>query len=145
MDTVHVQDNLVISGSNDKTVQVWNMDIHRQLWEFDHEDRVSCLIVRENWVITCCGKSVRVLALESGAVLHCLDHPSSCSNADINPNKSILAVACYSSVVLWDMKKQVKMKEFDLAPDIRALQFNPSGDKIIVGAYEGEVFKIEMK
>ena len=121
------------------------MSIDGKLWEFDHEDIVRCMIVRENWVITCCGKSVRVLALKSGTVLHRLDHPSSCKNADLNPDKSILAVACDSSVVLWDMEKQVKMKEFDLAPDIRALHFNPSGDKIIVGAHGGEVFKIEMK
>ena len=146
MNSVHVQDNLVISGSDDGVVTVWNMESDRKLWEFNHENSVLSMIVRDDWVITCCkDKSVTVLHLDTGHELHRLEHPSVCNNADLNPNKSLLAVACDSAVVVWDMKKQIKIGEFELAPEIRDLRFNPAGDKLIVGAFEGEIFEIAMK
>ena len=103
--SVQVKDNLLISSSQDKTVQVWNMERHQKLWELDHGDKVWSTILRDDQVIACCNdKSVRVLGLESGHELHRLEHPGPCYNADLSPNKSLLAVACRSSVVLWDIK-----------------------------------------
>ena len=116
------------------------------LWELEHRDKVWSTILRDNQVITCCeDESVRVLALESGEELHRLEHPGSCYNADLSPDKSLLAVACESSVVLWDIRNVVKIEQFDLGPGIVDLRFNPSGDKIIVGLHDGQVFKIKMK
>ena len=145
--SVQVKNNLVISASFDKTVQVWNMERHEKLWEFDHGDKVWSLTLRDNQVITCCGdKSVRVLALESGKELHRLEHPGACKNADLSPNQSLLAVACYSAVILWDIRegKFNKIEQFDLGPKINDLRFNPTGDKIIVGSFGGEIYEIEL-
>ena len=145
MTSVQVKNNLLISSSFDKTVQVWNMERHEKLWELDHGEAVRCTVVRNDQVITCChDKSVRVLALESGEELHRLDHPGPCFNADLSPNKSLLAVACGYAVVIWDIRKAVKLEQFDLGPITMDLRFNPTGDKIIVGLYDGQVFKIEI-
>ena len=122
------------------------MEEHKKLWGFDHEDMVLGSILHDDQVIVCCyDDSVRVLALESGEELHRLEHPSSCCNADVSPNKSLLAVACNSAVVLWDMKKVVKLQELKLCSEIHDLRFNPSGDRLIVGSKDGEIFKIEME
>ena len=145
VNSVRVKNNLLISGSHDKRVEVWNMERHEMLWRLLHKNVVRCTILRDNQVITCCeDKSVRILALESGKELHRLDHPGTCYNADLSPNKSLLAVACGSAVVLWDIREAVKLEQFDLGPDIYDLRFNPSGDKIIVGLGDGQVFKIEI-
>ena len=146
MNTIQIKNNLVISGSFDGTVQVWNMDRHEKLWQVDHRDRVWCTLVRNDQVITCCeDKSVRVLSLDSGEELHRLEHPNCCYSADLSPNKSLLAVACGSAVVLWDIKKALKVEQFDLCSQIYDLRFNLTGDRLIVGAGDGQVFKIEMK
>ena len=121
------------------------MESHEKLWELKNDvDEVSTM-VRDGWVIICCDKLVRILALDNGEELHRLDHSSVCNNADFSPNMNVLAVACDTGVVIWDMKKVAKMKELDLAPEVQDLRFNPSGDKLIVGAHTGEIFKIEMK
>ena len=122
------------------------MERNEKLWQFDHNDKVRCTVLRDDQVISCCeDKSVRVLALESGKELHCLDHPSSCHNADLSPNKSLLAVACRTAVVLWDIRKAVKIQNFDLGNRINDVRFNPSGDKLIVGLHDGEIHKIELQ
>ena len=144
--SVQVKNNLVISGSSDNTVQVWNMERHEKLWEFDHGHSVWSIILRDDQVITCCqDKSVRVLSLESGEELHRLEHSSRCFNADLNPNKSVLAVACGKGVVFWDVRNAVKIEEFDLGIRVHDLRFNPSGDKLIVGLADGQVFKFELE
>ena len=83
--------------------------------------------------------------LESGEELHRLEHPGPCNNADLSPNKSILAVACYSAVVLWDIKNVIKIEQFDLGSGINDVRFNPSGDKLVVGSFEGEVYRIQLQ
>ena len=125
------------------------MERHEKLWESAQEDSVWSILLRDNQVITCCeDKSVRVLALQSGEELHRLEHPSPCNSADLSPNKKILAVACDSAVVLWDFKKAVKIEQFDLGTEesqVIDVRFNPTGDKVIAGLCEGEVFVIELK
>ena len=143
--SIQIKNNLIISGSHDKTVQVWNMERHEQLWQSDYGDKVWSVVLRDRQVIACCGdKTVRVLALESGEELHRLEHPGPCKNADISPNKTLLAVACGSAVVIWDIRNAVKIEQFDLGAGIYDARFNPTGDKLVVGLYDGEVYIIEL-
>ena len=122
------------------------MERHEKLWQSDHGAIVWSIILRDDQVITCCNnKTVRVFTLQNGQELHCLEHPGPCYNADLSPNKSLMAVACDSAVVLWDIRNGVKIEQFDLGSDINDVQFNPSGDKLVVGLSDGQVFKIEMK
>ena len=141
-----MKNNLIISGSHDETVQAWNMERHEKVWQSDHGDKIYSVILRDEQVITCCfDKAVRVFSLQSGKKLHRLEHPGPCYNADLSPNKILLAVACDSAVVLWDIRNTVKIEQFDLGSKIYDLRFNQSGDKLVVGLYEGEVYKIELQ
>ena len=140
-----MKNNLVISGC-DETVQAWNMERHEKLWESD--EGAEYIILRDDQVITCgLDNSVRVLALQSGEELHRLKLPSDCNNIDLSPNNSLLAVGCGSAVVLLDIKKAVKIEQFDLGTEespVNDVRFNPTGDKLIAGLHEGEVFIIEL-
>ena len=87
-------------------------------------------------------KTVKFWDVHNGDEQHCLLHSSSCYNFDVY--KSVLAVATDSAVVLWNMESFAKIHEFKLGQNIFDLKFNPSGNKIIAGLHNGEVFKIEL-
>ena len=145
VESLHISGDKLISVC-DEVVQVEHMESREMLWKFHHDDGLYGTILHGNQLILCCeDNAVRVLDLANGRVLHRLDHPDPCYNADLSPNKLLLAVACRSAVVLWDMRTLVKHKQFDLGYLVYDLRFNPTGDKLIVGLYEGEVFKIEIE
>ena len=145
MNSVNVKGNLVASGSDDKTVQIWNMRTKQKLWQFQHGDEVNCVQLHDKYLITCCDdKLTRIWDIETGKVIHKLDHPGWCSNCDLSPNKTLLAVASDTAVVLWDFKNATKIKEFKLGKYIHDVKFNRDGTRLVAGLYEGEVFKIDL-
>ena len=138
-----MQDNLLASGSEDKTVQVWNMQTKKKLAQFQHEDQVLRVQFHNNWLITL-DKSVKIWDEKTAKVLHSLSHSASCRNFDLNPDRTLLAVACKNAVVLWDFKTVTKIEEFVFEKQIRNTRFNPAGNKLIVGALDGEVYKVDL-
>ena len=133
------------SGSDDKTVQVWNMETNSKVWEFRHEDQVKCVQLHDKWLISSSfDKTTRIWNLETGQEIHRLVHEDPCTNFDLSPDKTILAVGCGSGVVLWDCRNAKKMKELELEREIADLRFNPAGDRIVVGASDGWIFKIDL-
>ena len=136
---------LVASGAEDKTVQVWNMRIKQKLWKFQHEDQVSFVQLHNKYLITCCDdKSTRILDIESGYVIYKLSHTGRCKICDLSPNNSLLAVACSTAVVVWDFENGTKIKEFKLGEEICDVRFNSDGTKLVAGLNEGKIFKIDM-
>ena len=136
--------DLLASGSADESIQIWNMASGLKVAEFKHDDCVWCVEFHENWLISSSwDKSTRIWDVENQKLVHQLDHSDWCYNFDISPNKLMLAVATDSGVVIWDLKKVTKIKEFKLGwcSDVR---FNHAGDKIIVGLFDGEVYKIDL-
>ena len=133
------------SGSANKTVQVWNMRTKQKLWHLQHEDKVKCVQLHDKYLITCCyDKSTRIWDIETGKVIQKLVHPGKCYNCDLSPNKTLLAVASLTAVVLWDFKNATKIKEFKLGAKIADVRFNQDGTRLVAGLHEGEVFKIDL-
>ena len=145
-DSVHIANDLLISGSADKKLQAWSMEKHEKLWEFDHGDEIRHTILRDDQLVACCdGKCIIIVGCKNGKLLKKLHTSDYCYNIDLSPNGSLLAVACNSAVEFWDIRNAVRVKEFKLGTMICDLRFNPSGDTLIAGANNGEIFKIEMK
>ena len=86
----------------------------------------------------------RIWSVETGEEIHRLVHEDQCTNFDLSPDKTILAVGCESGVVLWDFRNATKMKEFKLEREVTDLRFNPAGDRIVVGAFDGWIVKIDL-
>ena len=134
------------SGSADKSLQVWNMETNSKVWQFEHEDEVKCVQLHDRWLISSGDdKLARIRNLDTGIEIHRLVHEDDCNNFDLSPNKTILAVGYDSGVVLWDFKNGTKIKELNLGESpTRDLRFNPTGDRLVVGLYDGRVFKIDL-
>ena len=142
--SVSVQGNLVASGSADKTVQVWNMETNSKIWQLQHEGAVYCVQLHDKQLISSShDNSTRVWNLENGQEIHRLVHEGP-TNFDLSPDETILAVGFASGVVMWDFRNATKLKEFDLEREVADLRFNPAGDRLIVGASDGWIFKIDL-
>ena len=96
--------------------------------------------------------SLRVVDLDSGRILQHLLHRDICSYADLSPNMAVLAVSLGGVVVLWDIRKGDKVKIFDLCSQfgsemihINNMEFNPSGDKLILASKDGGIFVVDME
>ena len=146
MSSVSVQGNSLASGSYDKTVKVWNMETNREVTQFQHEDQVMCVKLHDNLLISASfDNSTRIWDIKTGNQLHKLSHSGECYNFDLNASKTVLAVACDTSVVLWDYKKATKIKEFKFGENIDDVRFNPAGNTIVAGLGGGEIFKIDVQ
>ena len=133
------------SGSSNKTVQVWNMETSSKIRQFDHEGAVYCVQLHDKWLISSShDKSTRIWNLDTGEEIHRLVHEGPCTNFDLSPDKAILAVGCSTGVVLWDFRTATKLREFELEREVTDLRFNPAGDRLIVGASDGWIFKIDL-
>ena len=97
-----LQDEVLVSGSLDNKIQVWNMKSGSQLFEFSHEDKVWCVKIVENMIVSCGDKTLRIWNLADGNLLHKLHLPSWCKNFDLNSENTLMAVAHYGGVSIWD-------------------------------------------
>ena len=126
-------------------VQVWNMETHSKVWQFQHDRTVNCVQLQNKQLISCSDdEATRIWDLDTGKEVRKLSHDGPCNNFDISPSKTILAVACGSGVVLWNFRLGTKMKEFKLGHKINDLRFNPAGNRIVAGSDDGRVFKIDL-
>ena len=96
--------------------------------------------------------TVRVVALETGEQLHRLHRVVKfeycISVAEMSPNMALMAVSYGDVVSLWDVKNEVIIKQFDLGTkdnSINNLEFNPSGDILLVGSQSGDIYKVDME
>ena len=117
----------------------------KQVAQMKHYDRVHCVVLHNDMVITACNdKAVRVWETRTGKLMHTLTHSTECRNVDISPDKTILAAAHEhdGGVQFWCMKKWNKLGEVKSGDtqDVRFL----SEHELIAGNFNGEVNMITM-
>ena len=143
--SLSMKGDLLASGSEDFSVQVWNMASGVKVAEFRHDLWVYCVEFHENWLISCSeDRSVRIWDVDNQKLVHQLNLRSDCQNFDISPTKLMLAVATFNGLEIWDLKKTTKIIEFELELCCADVRFNPAGDQIILGMLEGQVYKIDL-
>ena len=78
---------------------------NKQVGQMKHDGAVLGTVLHKDMVITASvDKKVRVLETRTGKLLHTLTHLAGCVNVDINPDKTLLAVAHYDGVTLWSLE-----------------------------------------
>ena len=134
---------VLISGSKDNKIRVWNMTSDRQLFEASHESTVWCVKIINKMIISSGDKTVRIWNLEDGKLLHKLKLPSWCNNFDLNSEKTILAVAHHEGVSIWDFENRIQISEIELNK-VNDVRFNEPGTTLVVGQFDGQVSKIDL-
>ena len=62
---------------------------------------------------------------------------------NLSPDSTLLAIAFQYTLVLWNLIKGTKTEIVEMK-NICDVRFNKSGDKLIFGLYQGEVFKVDL-
>ena len=140
---MNIDNGILVSGSRDKRIQVWNMTSSSQLFEVLHEDIVWCVNIVGEMIVSCGGKTVRIWNLEDGKLLHKLQLFSWCKNFDLNSEKSLLAVAHDQGVSIWDFTNVIQISEIEL-DKVSDVRFNMHGTTLILGQKDGQVSKIDL-
>ena len=141
--SIDMQNFVLASGSYDFKIQVWNMKTNAKLFEVAHDNHVNCVKIVDNRLVSCGDQTVRIWKLKNGNLLRTLYLPSWCNNFDFNSKSTILAVAHANGVSIYDFSNLMKIMEIELN-QVMDVRFNESGTKLIVGQYDGKVFKIDL-
>ena len=138
-----IHNEILVSGSLDKKIQVWNLETNRKLFEVAHDSVVwSVKIVNERF-LSCGDKTVRIWSLKDGKLLHILSLSDWCHSFDLNSEKTLLAVADATEVSIWDFSNLVKIKSIELS-ETYDVRFNEPGNKLIIGQNDGQVSIIDL-
>ena len=84
INSVDIDNEVIVSGSGDNKTQVWSLQTHRQLFEVEDESSVSCVKIVDRSIVSCGDKTVRIWNLTDGTLFHKLQLPGSCRNFDLN-------------------------------------------------------------
>ena len=104
---------------------------------------VYCVKVVDKMVISCGDKAVRIWNVEDGKLSHKLQLLSWCNNFDLNREKTLLAVAHTEGVSIWDFLNKIQISETKLSK-VKDVRFNEQGTTLIVGQFDGKIFKIDL-
>ena len=141
--SMDIENDTLVSGSKDSTVQVWSLATHSKLFEVAHANKVYCVKIVGKTIVSCGQTTVRIWNLEDGKLLHKLQLPGWCWDFDISSEKTLLAVALYEGVSLWDFRNRIQIMEIKL-DRVTEVRFNEQGTTLIVGQWDGQVSKIDL-
>ena len=88
-----IDSEILVSGSKDYTIQVWSLATNSKLFEVEHDDKVWCVKIVDEMIVSCGDKTVRLWNLKNGKLLHKLQLPHLCRCFDLNSEETLLAVA----------------------------------------------------
>ena len=94
-------------------------------------------------LVSCGHTTVRFWNVTDGKQLHQLEITDYCAMFDLNPGRTLLAVAHNSGVSIWDFSSRTKLTEINFN-DVVDVRFNEDGTKLIVGQYDGQVSLVGM-
>ena len=110
INSVDIESEVLVSGSNDFKVKVWNMTSNSQLFEALHDGHVHCVKIVGKMIVSCGGTTAQIRNLE-GKLLHKLQIPNWCHNFDLNSEKTLLAIAHAEGISIWDFLNIVQIME----------------------------------
>ena len=145
--SIDVQNSTLASGSYDSKVQARNMETNVKLFEVAHNGPVYCVKLVGNRLVSCGDTTIRIWSLADGSSLHTLYLPGLCINFDLNSEGTLLAVAHYQGVSIYNFSSLDKIAEKKPATPnsyVSDVRFNEPGTKLIIGQYNGQVSKIDL-
>ena len=140
-----IRREILCSASQDGSIQAWNMEQKRKLFDQQHPRTVHCILISGIYLISSgMDGTVRLWSIPNGDEVRKLRFNQLCSNFDMTRDRTRIAISHGSSVDLRSFQDNDQVKKFDFENWVNDVRFNRSGDKVAVGLLSGEVFLIEM-
>ena len=153
MYSVCLNELYAVSGSDDNTIQVYNLTKMKTVKTLNHSYSVRCVSFGPintwlaNKIISCSyDRTLRIWNVENEKIEHEFKHDKYCRSFDIDQNGETLVVAYgYGSnggVSVWSIRDHKQMANIKTDSSARDVRFNKFDNKIVAGCYYGEVYKI---
>ena len=137
---------LLGSGSEDNTVVVWNLEERKQLRAFSegHTEGVDSIAISPdgNMLATESDKTLRLWSLDSGELLHAMEHPSWIRSVCFSPDSSKVATYCDKMVWLWDVTSARQIRNFP-SGEHDELHFGVDGKHVLSAGFDGAMWNLE--
>lgn len=143
--SVDVDNDILVSGSADYKIQVWNMTAESKMFELEHTDIVWCVKLLKKLIVSCGDTTIRIWNLTDGEELHRLHLPGWCNNFDLNRQETVLVVGDTKGFSIWDFQTRLKLKETEVESGVTDVRFNESGLKLVVGIHDGRVWQTKLE
>ncbi|MDZ8067685.1 MAG: WD40 repeat domain-containing protein [Nostoc sp. DedQUE08] len=108
--TVTSNGKYIISGSNDKTLKVWDLEIGKEISSFTgHTDKINTIVVTPDDKLLISGsndKTIKIWDLETGTELYTLiGHTDSVQAVALTPNgKQVISSSIDNTLKVWNLK-----------------------------------------
>jgi WD40 repeat protein len=140
----------IISGGQDKTVKIWELDTGKHLRDLGnfflkgHSDRVNSIAISPDNIILASAsedRTVKVWDLVTYGRVYQLNHRGAVHCVTISPDNQFLASGCSNhEICIWHLGIGKEIKRFAERDAIKALAFSPDGQTLI-GATEDKTIK----
>ena len=137
-----------MSGSNDKTCQVWSISKKQKLYSVEHGYEIYHvhLLSDQNLdfdlITASLDKTVKLW--RQGKVVKTLKHFEICRSFDLDKENRLLAVATRDGVTLWRLDRHEKIAEEKIGSTVD-IRFNENATKIIAATYYGPVYQMSLE
>ena len=133
------------SGSLSSAI-VHDMKADKRLWSATYEAYLNDLELIDE-LLFICNENIPfpVLNLKSFKIEFEIELEFPCREIEINKDKTIMAIATEKNIILWDYQKKHTIKEMVVGDYPCTLKFNPEGNRLLIGLYDGSLIKIDIE
>ncbi|MBC1305741.1 protein kinase domain-containing protein, partial [Trichormus variabilis] len=135
--------NMVISGSYDTTIKIWNLTTEKQICTLTgHTDSVLSIAISPNDKIIASGSSDKTIKLWNLVTMQqictLIGHTKGISSVTFSLNRNILASGSYDTTIkLWNLTtKEEICTLIGHAQGISSIAFSPDGNILASGSYD---------
>ena len=133
----------IVSGSDDETVKIWNLEGKELTTLKGHEGAITCVAMSRDNKLAVSGssdKTVKLWTFEGEEIRTFEGHNENVSSIAISPNaKTVISGSESGELIVWEIQDGIKVELDYQLGNISQIVFDESGTKFATTSEDGEV------